>query len=152
MMNTKKVLVIGLGNILLQDDGIGVRVVEHLRTQIFPPDIEIQFIDAGLTPDLTVFLEKGISKLIIIDAAETGGNPGDVLTINPLDVQNEASSIHGMDLQQNLELMRMAGTLPESVVIVGVEPADMSPGMELTEKLRTALPGILERVRLLIVN
>jgi hydrogenase maturation protease len=150
--SVKKVVVIGLGNVLLQDDGIGVRVIEQLRTQNFPKNLDVQFIDAGLTPDLTVFIDKAVTKLVIIDAAETGGAPGEVRTINPFDIRIDVGSIHGIDLKQNIELMRLSDVLPESIVIVGVEPGDMSPGMDLTEKIKMSLPAILESVRKTILS
>jgi len=146
----KKIVVIGLGNVLLRDDGVGVYVIEQLRRRSVPKNVDVQFIDGGLTPDLSVFLDDVVSKLIIIDAAETGGAPGNIRTVNPLDIRLETSSIHGIDLQQNLELMRLAGTLPEEVVILGVEPQDMSPGTELTPALKAVVPDLLEHIRILI--
>ena len=147
-----KIVVIGLGNILLRDDGIGVRVIEQLCSERFPKKVDVKFIDGGLKPDLSVFLDKEVSRLIIIDAAETGDLPGSVRIVNPLEIQHEKSSIHGIDLQQNMELMRLAGTLPESVFVVGIQPGEMSPRLELTEKLTLSLPLIMEKVRGLIVS
>ena len=72
----KKVVVIGIGNILLSDEGVGIRVVEELRKRELPEGVELH---DGATLGLTLlnFLD-GADKAIIVDAVKAGGNPGDV--------------------------------------------------------------------------
>src|SRR4030043_287387 len=70
----KKVVILGIGNILLKDEGIGIHLVNALQDSLSPPNIHLEVIDGGTSPE--VFYQLGeMDKLIIIDAARGGGDP-----------------------------------------------------------------------------
>ncbi|WP_298438841.1 HyaD/HybD family hydrogenase maturation endopeptidase [Geobacter sp.] len=139
------VLVLGIGNLIMTDDGIGVRVVQRLAEGFrFPPGVEL--LDGGtLGLDLLPRLE-GVERLLIVDAVETGKAPGTVMRLEgeeiPLAFRTKLSP-HQMGLQDLLAVAELQGNLPAEMVLWGVQPASIEPGMELS-------PAVAERVEYLV--
>ena len=144
-----KVTVIGIGNTLMRDDGVGIEVIELLKQSRLPSDVVVDIIDGGLAPDLSVMIEEGIDKLVIIDAIQAGGTSGTVyhFTADVLEKSAHSGSPHNLGLKQSLALMKVIGILPPETIIIGVEPADMGFGNGLTPGVRAALPQIVEAVQ-----
>jgi hydrogenase maturation protease len=146
--NQRRVAVVGIGNILLRDEGIGVHVARLLRET--PPigKISLEVIDGGTSPEVFSLVE-GVDKLILIDAVNGGGSPGSVYLFHPEDIVPEekyAISAHDLDLMYNLKMMELTGTRPKEVIIIGVEPKDISEGMELSAELSDKIPEIIKIV------
>jgi len=151
---SKSLWVLGLGNILLKDDGIGVRVVEQLQDQDLPENVEI--VDGG-TASLDILLPAdGIEKLIVIDAMRAGREPGSIYKAgfkgterkklqDHFELDNKIS-LHQVGLLDALTLAEKTNCLPKEIVIFGVEPEDISCGMELTEALKGRLLEIVNKV------
>lgn len=143
-----KVVVLGVGNILLKDEGIGVHVVRVLQ-EMMPeqrPDLEI--IDGGTAPDAFLLL-NGVYKLVIVDAVRAGGTPGAVYRFHPDDIRSLNSislSVHQVGVLNSLQMMALAGSSPEEVVIIGVEPAEIDWGLELSPGLSQRMPQVLKVV------
>ena len=130
----------------MMDEGIGIHAVQELEKLGLPPDVKI--IDGGTSPDLIAYTRAG-EKLIIIDSAKAGGEPGDIYRFKPEDLASEKpvlASAHQMGVVENLALMDMTGHKPSEIVIIGVEPGTIDWGMELTPRLRARLPKIIEVV------
>jgi hydrogenase maturation protease len=142
---TPRVVVVGVGNLLLKDEGIGIHTVRSLQETDLPPDVKL--IDGGTSPDLIAYTEAG-DKLIIIDAARAGGEPGTIYRFLPEDLsQNEGIlSTHELGVEQNLRLMSLAGNRPGEIVIIGVEPREIGWGTELSPELRQKVPEIVKAV------
>jgi len=145
-----RTLVLGLGNPLLRDDSIGLRVVQELRTRLGDePDIEVsEDYWGGLR-----LMERmiGFDRAIIIDAIRTDAEPGTIHLLSPNDIPTQRStSAHDVNLPTALELGRQAGAkLPKSseILLVGVEAADVQTFDEaLTPELEIALPQAVEVV------
>ncbi|HID89929.1 MAG TPA: hydrogenase maturation protease, partial [Anaerolineae bacterium] len=120
-----KTLILGVGNILLSDDGVGVHVVRRLEEVAeFPPEVEV--LDGGTKGmDLLHYLE-GVSRLIIIDAVETKGPPGTLARLTGDQVPAHLSlkmSPHEIGLPDMLFAAQLRDIYPEEVVILGVQPA-----------------------------
>lgn len=142
--NNPPVVIVGVGNLLMKDEGIGIHAIQALEELDLPKNIRL--IDGGTSPDLIAFTRAG-EKLIIVDAAKAGGEPGAVYRFRPEDLADDRAdlaSAHEMGVSQNLRLMSLAGTGPLETVIIGIEPADISPGMELSPVLRRKLPEIIK--------
>jgi hydrogenase maturation protease len=136
-------LVLGLGNPLLTDDGVGLRVVEHLRRLIVKrPDIEL---DEDYCGGLRLMERMiGFDRVVLVDAICSGGEPGAVRVLRPQDVPTRHSgSSHDADLRTALALGRQAGApLPadENIRLVAVEAAEvLTFGRQCTSRVR---PGI----------
>ena len=146
--NHSKVAVVGMGNLLLKDEGIGVHVAHALEGIPSPGNVELEVIDGGTLPDAPLSLEE-FDKLIVVDAVQAGGEPGAIYRFHLEDIRLDDgtfTSLHQISLLENLWLMEQFGQKPESVVIIGIEPEDMNCGLELSAKLQQRLPRIMEVV------
>lgn len=134
----------GVGNLLLKDEGIGVHMAQKLSRYEFSGDIDVEVIDGGVSSD--AFLTMGyVDKLIVVDAVVGGCAPGSVYRFNPEDVELEKEveiSVHQWGLLEGLKMMELAGTRPAEVVIIGIEPKDVQWGMELSEEIAAMVPEI----------
>jgi len=136
----------GVGNELLKDEGVGVHVVRALLKEPPPGNISLEIIDGGTTPE-AFLLAEGAHKLILVDAVSGGGEPGSVYRFCPDDIialEKFAVSAHQVDLMMSLDMMKLSGSKPDEVVIIGIEPEEIDWGMELSPRLGEKLPQILK--------
>jgi hydrogenase maturation protease len=136
--------VVGIGNVLLRDEGIGCHVAHALERVPLP---EVEIIDGGTCPDALQLLENA-DKVVIVDAVKGGGRPGQIYRFRPEDVtldQKRVLSLHDMSLVDSLKLTRLWHNVGEAVII-GVEPRELSWGLELSPELQEKMPQILDAV------
>ena len=132
-----KVLVLGVGNLVMGDDGVGIRVVQQLQREYsFPEGVEL--VDGGtLGLDLLPMLE-GRSHLIMVDAVETGKEPGTCVRLSgdelPVALETRVSP-HQMGLKDLLSVARLMGQAPGEMVLIGVQPGSIQLGTELTREV-----------------
>ncbi len=141
-----RIVVIGVGNLLQKDEGIGIHAIRALQEIDLPSDIKL--IDGGTSPDLIAYTRAG-DKMIIIDAAKAGGEPGAIYRFKPEDLvasEGALTSAHEMGVAENLNLMSLTGNAPKDVVIIGIEPAEIDWGVELSPIVQKALPRLVEVV------
>ncbi|MBE9536278.1 MAG: HyaD/HybD family hydrogenase maturation endopeptidase [Proteobacteria bacterium] len=141
----RKVLILGVGNILMRDEGIGVRVIEAIQENYDLPD-NIQLLDGGTAGYTLIDYMDDFDRIIIIDAVRSGSQPGDICRLSPEDIAGEKRlkmSGHKIELPELLALGQKLGKLPETTLI-GIEPEDISWGMELTPALKSAITAIIE--------
>jgi hydrogenase maturation protease len=146
----KKIVVIGVGNLLMGDDGIGIHVIGELEKRSYPPNIEIY--DAMMNAFLVLeYLDKK-DVGIIVDAYHGGEAPGKVhiVSLNPnkLDRYTEDFnlSLHDFKFLDALRSAEQAYQLPKKIVLIGVEPDRLEPTMELSPRIRKAVPEIIKRI------
>jgi hydrogenase maturation protease len=145
----KRTVIIGVGNVLLKDEGIGVHVARALQEMsLASSEEEVEVVDGGTSPDAFDSAE-GADKLIIVDAACGGGEPGTIYRFAP-DGLSEGprllTSLHDLGLLDSLRMMESVGNPPRDTVIIGVEPAEVDWGLELTPTLRRKLPDVVRLV------
>jgi len=143
-----KITVLGMGNQLLKDEGIGVHIARALEGTASPSNVELEVIDGGTLPDAPLAFED-VDKLIVVDALQTGGEPGAVYRFRPEDIGLDdkiLTSLHQISLLENLWLMEQFSRRPKNVVIIGIEPYDLNWGLELSEKLQERVPQIINVV------
>ncbi len=141
-----RIVVIGVGNLLLKDEGIGIHAVQALQELELPPDVKL--IDGGTSPDLIAYTRAG-DKLIIVDAARAGGEPGTIYRFKPEDLAAERASLasaHEMGVVENLKLISLTGNEPGEIVIIGIEPGEIEFGTELSPELQQKVPEIVKVV------
>jgi hydrogenase maturation protease len=145
-MPADKTLIIGIGNMLCCDEGVGVQVIQQMEFMELPGHIEL--LDMGTsTTDLISHLE-GVKKLIVIDAMKTGGIPGEIHKCKPEDLMSkgeEAISLHEVNLLETLTTAKQMGKEIDTVII-GVEPKVIDWGLELSEEVKKKIPAIIEAV------
>jgi hydrogenase maturation protease len=138
-------LVLGLGNPLRGDDGVGSRVVQSLAGQALPDGVEV--VDCG-TPGLgLVSLMEGRRRVIVVDAANVGRAPGEFVCFAPADARllgdDAHLSIHDAGLRDALLLAEALQVLPGEVLIVGVQPAHLDWDDDLSPEVEAAVPRIV---------
>ncbi len=148
-MNTKsRILILGLGNILLQDEGLGVRALERLTAKYRLPQ-EVRAIDGGVMGlDLLPYLE-GVTDLLLLDAVQTGQPPGTLVCLEGEEIPAALAvkmSMHQVGLQELLALSQLQGTLPRRVVLWGMEPASLDPGLDLSPAVAAQLDNLVQAV------
>lgn len=125
------ILVAGIGNIFLGDDGFGVEVVQELAARALPDGVVVK--DFGIRGFDLAFALDTAKTIILVDAASRGDAPGTVYTIEP-DLENlddgGAPDAHSMDPMQVLRLARQLNVLPGRILLVGCEPATFGPENE----------------------
>jgi hydrogenase maturation protease len=140
-----KILVLGVGNVLLSDEGAGVRAVEQLqRRYVFPPQVE--FVDGGtMGLDLLGYLDDA-SHLFIIDAILSGKPPGSVIIEKLLDPPayfRQKISPHQIGLSELLAVAAMQDCLPPSITLFGIVPLDLSTGIEMSPEANAAVEQVV---------
>ncbi len=149
MMNKDKIVVLGVGNILLKDEGVGVRVIEALQNQYSLPD-NVRVVDGGTQGLWLLSTLQEADHLIVVDAVLGGGEPGTIYRLTRDDLPKGLrfkQSAHDSDLVEALNLCQLLETEPKTVTVVGIEPADIQPyGVELTEKIAGKLDELVLRV------
>ncbi|MBI5826808.1 MAG: HyaD/HybD family hydrogenase maturation endopeptidase [Deltaproteobacteria bacterium] len=142
----KKALVLGVGNILLRDEGLGVRVVEHLNRRFtFPPGVEC--VDGGTLGLGLTSLMEGFNRIIIVDAL-SGVDPGAPRRIAAVEIGrglSPVSAVHGVGVKELLAIARFEGHAPE-VVIIGAAPIDTASGIGLTPATEKKIPELARMV------
>ena len=142
------ILVLGLGNILLRDEGLGVHAVERLAAAYDLPE-NVEVLDGGtLGLDLLPRL-IGMDALLLVDAVKTGGRPGMLVRLEGDSIQSALAvkmSVHQVGLQELLAVSAFQGTLPPRVVLWGMEPAEIDWGLELSRPVAARLDALSEAV------
>jgi hydrogenase maturation protease len=145
-----KISIVGIGNLLMGDDGVGIHAVQLLNSMSLPEHVEVH--DCDTNAFLLLEAIDGKDKAIIIDAYKNGGEPGTIkrFVIDPenLPEGDMKLSLHDMDFFEGLKMGLIADfKLPKEIVVIGVEPERMEVGVELSPKVKAALPKIIERVK-----
>ena len=143
-------LVLGIGNSLLTDDGVGIHAALRLREALGDAD-DVQVLDAGtLSFFLLPWLERA-DALIAFDAAVDGGVPGDLVLKEGADfdafVRRPGRSVHEIGLADLLDMARLADKLPARRVLIGVEPASTDWGLECTPAVAATVPRCVDLAR-----
>lgn len=143
-----KTLVLGVGNILLSDEGVGVHIIHLLRERYrFPQEVEI--LDGGtLALDLLPYVEDA-SRLLIVDAVQMDRPPGTVARLEGEEIPARLSlqhSPHQMGLSDLLAAARLRGRYPSESVLWGIQPASLGVGMELSPAVAAQMETLVQNV------
>jgi hydrogenase maturation protease len=142
-------LVAGVGNIFQRDDAFGVEVVRLLSERPVPPGVRVK--DFGIRGVHLVYeLLDGCDLFVLVDAAQRGCPPGTVtvLEVEPEHVADPGGVLdaHGLAPDQVFAMLASMGSRPGRSLVVACEPADVSPGMGLSDPVRAALPAAVRAV------
>ncbi len=151
-----KTLVLGIGNTLLGDEGIGVHVVDRLRRQPAPP-ADVDFIDGGTLSFVLAEPIEAAESLIVIDAAQLGAAPGTVQIFEGTDMDrfvtnNKHSSVHEVSLYDLLTITLLAGGLPSRRALIGVQPGIIDWSDRLSPPVAAAVPDLCTTVENLLAR
>jgi hydrogenase maturation protease len=140
--------VLGAGNVLLGDEGVGVHVVEALQDHGVPDDVEV--VDAG-TAVLDALAALGrVDTLIVVDAVEAAGPPGAIYRFSPDSVMTAEvpppMSLHDIGLLDTLEMAGQIGLRPGNSIVFGVVPEKVDWGLDLSPAVAARVPELVDRV------
>ena len=143
----QKVAVVGIGNLLLKDEGIGIHVVEILKKANLSKEVEL--IDgATLGLDL-LYLMEGKDKVIIVDAIDANAKPGTIFKFSPQDIKDKEKtklSLHQVGLLEVLELNEVRSERTPEIVVFGIQPQEIDWGMEPTPLIQEKIPKLVNLV------
>lgn len=148
-----QILVLGIGNTLLSDEGIGIHVIKYMRRQHPAPE-GVTYLDGG-TLSFTLASEiEDADSLIVVDAARVGGQPGNVacMTGSRMDhfLGTAKRSVHEVGLLDLLDIARLTETLPENRALVGIQPGIVDWGEQPTPAVSSAIPSAAKHVNNLV--
>jgi hydrogenase maturation protease len=149
----KSTLILGLGNLLLGDEGFGVRVVQQLSTGKLPGDVRV--VEGGVGGyNLLGYLE-GIKRLLVVDAMMIDTAPGELVLFQPgprfRDNGGEAISFHETGIMELVQMWKLLGHEPEVWFLVA-RPEQMEPGMELSLRLQKSMESAVQLIKKLCFN
>jgi len=138
-------LVIGLGNPLLGDEGIGVRVAEELKGLPLPDGVSV--VEGGTAGLGLIGLMEGYQRVIIVDAADMGHPPGQVIRFIPAEAQFKTAeaplSLHQIGVGEVLALAQALEVAPDELVIIGVQPKRVEMGAGLSPEVGGSIPQVI---------
>jgi hydrogenase maturation protease len=144
----RKVAIVGVGNLLLSDEGVGIHAARALREISISPRVKV--FELGTRGLEILEAIEGFKKAIIIDAVKSGASPGSIRRWQLGEVLDpsvpQMISLHEIDLLKTLRIGKATAKLPDEVIIIGVEPKTLSPGLDLSPELKAKLQEIVELV------
>lgn len=142
-------VVIGLGNPLMGDDGLGLVALEALRAAWrFTPDVE--WVDGGTWGMNLLHVIEDADRILFLDAIAADRTPGDLVQLDRDDLPRLLTmkvSPHQIDLREVLAVAELRGRLPPTIVALGLEPAEVVMRHAVSERVATGLPSLVERAR-----
>jgi hydrogenase maturation protease len=146
--NDTHIMVLGVGNLLFTDEGIGIHAIRKLDERYnFPENVSIQ--DGGVLGINLLGVISAADHLIVVDAVKNGGQPGDLHRLEGDDIPRRIlakNSLHQVDLLEALTLCKALDKVPETVIL-GVEPKDIeSVGLEPTPVVQEKMDILLDMV------
>lgn len=143
-----KTLILGIGNLLLSDEGVGVRAIEALESRWrFPPHITLM--DGGTAGMELMEAIASCQLLIVVDAVRADYPPGCVFVLEDDEVPalfTARLSPHQLGLSDVLMALKLTGEYPEKLFLVGITPESLEPGMTLTTTGHRAMECALKQV------
>lgn len=143
-----RILVLGIGNILLGDEAVGVRLVEALEQRyLLPPHVEV--LDGGTSGMDLLDVMASRDHLIVTDAVFTGAEPGSVVVLHDDAIPamfSQKVSPHQLGLADVLMALRLTGEFPTRLTLVGVVPESLEPRIALSPVVSAAIPAALKEV------
>ena len=147
MTETKRKVVLGLGNLLNRDEGLGVQALKSLDAQL-GAQAQVELLDGGVLGLNLLMIVEECSHLLILDAVNAGRAPGTIVELRKEQIPLYSGiklSQHQVTFQEVLGLANMRGYLPEHLHLIGIQPEDLSIGLELSSIVEHALPEVVTR-------
>lgn len=143
-----KILVLGIGNLILQDEGVGIQAIQRLKMQYdIPPIVEV--VDGGTLGIELLTPISDAEQVIILDALTTGKPAGTIVRLDDQDIPSffrTKVSPHQVGLADVLAAATLMGSMPRKLVLFGVEPLQIALGTELSKTVQAQIPFLLQLV------
>ena len=146
-MDSPKIMVMGVGNVLLSDEGLGVRFLDELSKQTLPPDVEL--LEGGTAGLELVHLIQEVDYLIVVDAINAKSEPGALFRFQPGDVKvfpdQYEVSFHQIGIVEVLAMANVLGHAPQTLIF-GIQPKNLDWGLEVSPEIQALFPRLCELV------
>jgi len=146
-MHSPKIMVMGVGNILLSDEGLGVRFLDELTKMPLPENVEL--LEGGTAGLELVHLVQEVDFLIIVDAVNAKAEPGALFRFHPDDIQvfpeKYEVSFHQIGIVEVLTMANVLGKAPQTLIF-GVQPKSLAWGMDISPEIEALFPRLAEFV------
>jgi hydrogenase maturation protease len=152
--DAKRKVVMGLGNLLNRDEGLGVQALKLLDAQLGNQS-DFELLDGGVLGLNLLMIVEECSHLLILDAVNVGKPAGTVVEMRKEEIPLYAGiklSQHQITFQEVLGLANIRGFLPEHLHLVGIQPEDISIGLDLSPTIELALPEVISRALVVLEN
>jgi hydrogenase maturation protease len=145
---TQHITLLGLGNILMRDEGVGVHALRYLGDHYqIPPDLEV--VDGGTSGlDLLPYIENR-DRLLIVDAVNFRKEPGYIGVLQDQEIPAlfaRKDSLHHLGLMDVLAAAQLLGVAPKTICLIGIQPLAIETGLDLTDTLQARLPLLMARI------
>jgi hydrogenase maturation protease len=141
------ILILGVGNLLLSDEGIGVHVANRMEQMDLPPGVKV--IEGGTDGFRLMNVVTGAERVIVVDAVKGGGEPGSIYRFDiedaPSSPDTYKTSVHQIGILEVIHFSEFLGKTPQATII-GVEPKSMDMSMELSPEIEEKVPRVIELV------
>ncbi|MEW6570584.1 MAG: hydrogenase maturation protease [Nitrospirota bacterium] len=152
MVDKKKILILGIGNLLFKDEGVGIQIAEKMKNMNLPPDVEV--VEGGTVVSALPYIIEKRDKVIVVDAMKAGGSPGTIYRLSEkefLETRTGLRTTQESEFEDALRMTMVMKTNPKELVVIGIEPEDMGErdlklNMELSPTLQKKVPEIIEAV------
>ena len=153
-LQQKQTLVLGIGNTLLTDEGVGVHVINQLQNES-SADEHIEYLDGGTLSFTLAEPIESCEQLIVVDASEIKSKPGEVRVFENEQMDHfittgNKKSVHEVGLVDVMSIAMLAGNLPEKRALIGIQPESLDWGPEPTEAVQQAIPEACRQVKQLL--
>lgn len=150
-----KTLILGIGNTLLTDEGIGVHVLSDLENSSSPVLENVTTMDGGTLSFTLAGPIENCDQFIVIDAAELKSDPGTVKIFENQEmdeyiISGNKKSVHEVSLADVMSITMLSGNLPEKRALVGIQPKDLDWGESPTESVSAAIPVVISEIESLL--
>jgi hydrogenase maturation protease len=146
----KRLLVLGVGNLLLTDEGAGVHAVQDLAQEEEWDLSRVDFLDGATFTQDIFYIFQDYERVLVLDCVKGGREPGTIYRFteaNLRDNYEQRLSLHDIDLLDSLKMAELIGNKPE-LMVIGIEPLTISDwSMELSEPVKAQYPKYLEAAR-----
>ena len=141
-------MILGVGNLLLSDEGVGVHVAQRMMKMAMPP--EVQVVEGGTDGFGLVNFITEADRMILIDAVKGGGQPGSIYRFDIDDCPPYPdlfkTSVHQISILEVINLSSLIGSTPHTTII-GIEPACIEMGMKLSPPVEAKIPKVIQMIQ-----
>jgi hydrogenase maturation protease len=141
------ILIMGVGNLLLSDEGVGVHVAQKMMEMDLPPHVHV--VEGGTDGFGLINVIMAADRLILVDAVRGGGKPGSIYRFDiedcPFDADIFKTSVHQISILEVINLSSLIGSTPKTTII-GVEPESLEMGMELSLTVEATVPRVIKLI------
>ena len=147
----KRLLVLGVGNLLLTDEGAGVHAVQDLSREEEWNPAEVDFLDGATFTQDIFYVFQEYERVLVLDCVKGGREPGTIYRFTEENLRENGEqrlSLHDIDLLDSLRMAELLGHKPQTLIVIGIEPLTISDwSMELSEPVKAKYPKYLEAAR-----